>query len=83
MTTLEIIDTFLKGNSKVSISEKQRAWLLSQAKKEGVPIGGHSWDVRLYFSDCLYKVNYPPTAEPMGWASEVNTPTNVGSSFRV
>ena len=25
-------------------------------------------------------VNYPPTAEPMGWASGVNTPTNVGSS---
>ena len=27
-------------------------------------------------------MNYPPTAEPMGWASEVSTPTNVGSSFR-
>ena len=28
-------------------------------------------------------VNYPPTPEAMGWASEVSTPTNVGSSFRV
>lgn len=25
-------------------------------------------------------VNYPPTAEPMGWASGVNTPSNLGSS---
>ena len=25
-------------------------------------------------------VNYPPTAEPMGWASGVNTLTNVNSS---
>ncbi|GIV43998.1 MAG: hypothetical protein KatS3mg035_1121 [Bacteroidia bacterium] len=25
-------------------------------------------------------VNYPPTPEAMGWASGVNTPTNVGSS---
>ena len=24
-------------------------------------------------------VNYPPTAEPMGWASRVNAPTNVGN----
>ena len=24
-------------------------------------------------------VNYPPTAEPMGWASWVNAPTNVGN----
>ena len=26
-----------------------------------------------------HKVNYPPTAEPMGWASRVNAPTNVGN----
>ena len=25
-------------------------------------------------------VNYPPTAEPMGWASGVSTPSNLGSS---
>jgi hypothetical protein len=25
----------------------------------------------------LNTVNYPPTAEPMGWASRVNAPTNV------
>lgn len=25
------------------------------------------------------EVNYPPTAEPMGWASRVNAPTNVGN----
>ena len=28
-----------------------------------------------YFNS-LFLVNYPPTAEPMGWASGVNTPTN-------
>lgn len=26
------------------------------------------------------EVNYPPTVEPMGWASGVNTPSNLGSS---
>ena len=26
-----------------------------------------------------FRVNYPPTAEPMGWASWVNAPTNVGN----
>jgi len=29
-----------------------------------------------------WQVNYPPTAEPMGWASGINTPTNVGNSPR-
>jgi hypothetical protein len=28
-------------------------------------------------------VNYLPTPEATGWASEVSTPTNAGSSFRV
>uniref|UniRef100_A0A6M3M2D4 Uncharacterized protein n=1 Tax=viral metagenome TaxID=1070528 RepID=A0A6M3M2D4_9ZZZZ len=28
----------------------------------------------------LKHVNYPPTAEPMGWASGVITPSNLGSS---
>ena len=34
-------------------------------------------------SDNIYQrmsVNYPPTTEPMSWASGVITPTNVGSS---
>ena len=41
-----------------------------------------------YFSNVATKpseiserqVNYPPTPKAMGWASGVNTPTNVGSS---
>lgn len=27
-------------------------------------------------------VNYPPTPKAMGWASGINTPTNVGNSPR-
>lgn len=32
------------------------------------------------FKNDIFEVNYPPTPEVMGWASGVNTPTNVGSS---
>ena len=52
MTTAEIIQNFMKGNSKVTISEKQKSWLLGQAKKEGIHVGYDS----IYFDDCFYKI---------------------------
>ena len=35
---------------------------------------------RLYFTGMMLTVNYPPTPKAMGWASGVNTLTNVNSS---
>ena len=37
-------------------------------------------NVAIFFIGIVFLVNYPPTAEPMGWASGVNTPSNLGSS---
>lgn len=56
MKTAEIIQNFMKGSSKVSISEKQKDWLLGQAKKEGVSIGFDGWHDMIYFDDCYYKI---------------------------
>jgi len=56
MTTTEILQNFMKGNSKVSISEKQKSWLLGQAKKEGVKVGYDGWHDMIYFDDCFYKI---------------------------
>ena len=56
MATTEIIANFMKGNSKVTISEKQKSWLLGQAKKEGVPASYDGWHDAIYFDDCFYQI---------------------------
>ena len=56
MTTIEIISNFMKGNSKVTITEKQRNWLLGQAKKDGIHVGFDGWSDSIYFEDCFYKI---------------------------
>jgi hypothetical protein len=56
MTTLEIIANFMKGSSKASISEKQKDWLLGQAKKDGISVGFDGWSDTIYFKDCFYQI---------------------------
>lgn len=56
MTTSEIITNFMKGNTKVSISEKQKAWLLGQAKKDGIAVGSDGFNMSIYFDDCFYNI---------------------------
>lgn len=56
MTTTEILSAFLKGNEIASISDKQRNWLLSQAKKECVKMDNDGHGDRIFFNDCHYIV---------------------------
>lgn len=56
MTTTEIIANFMKGNTKVSISDKQLAWLMGQAKREGVAVGTDGFNPTIYFNDCMYQI---------------------------
>ena len=56
MKTVEIINSFMKGGSKASISEKQKRWLLGQAKKEGFDIGFDGFNDKIYFEDCYYQI---------------------------
>lgn len=56
MNTTDILATFLKGNHKVSISEKQRMWLLSQAKRDGVKIKEDGWHPTLCMADAHYTI---------------------------
>ena len=53
MTTTEIIANFMKGNSKVTITEKQKNWLIGQAKRENIPT---SCNDAIYFDDCYYRI---------------------------
>jgi hypothetical protein len=57
MTTLEILAAFMKGNEKVSISEKQKSWLLSQAKKEAFVVRNDGFNDTVYLDDCHYKIS--------------------------
>jgi len=56
MTTAEIITNFMKGNSKTTITEKQKSWLISQAKKEGVAASWDGFYESIYFDDCFYQI---------------------------
>jgi len=56
MTTTEIISNFMKHNSKTTISEKQKSWLMRQAKNEGFSIGFDGYSDSIYFNDCFYKI---------------------------
>lgn len=56
MKTIEIINSFMKGSSKASISEKQKNWLICQAKKEGIPVGYNGWHDLIYFDDCYFSI---------------------------
>ena len=76
MTTTEIIANFMKGNSKVTISEKQKSWLIGQAKKEGVPMGYDGWHDTIYFDDCFYQIKQCKTLASGG--SYVGTRTIQG-----
>lgn len=58
METIEIINSFMKGSSKASISDKQKNWLISQAKKEGIPVGYNGWDDLIYFDDCYFSIRH-------------------------
>lgn len=57
MTTIEIIENFMKGNCKVSISEKQKNWLLRTAKTEGFAVSFDGWSDAIYLTDCYYKIS--------------------------
>lgn len=57
MTTNEILSAFMKGNEIASISEKQRSWLLSQAKKDGIVIRNDGFSDSLILVDCHYKIS--------------------------
>ncbi len=54
MKTTEIIANFMKGYDKVTITEKQRSWLISVAKKEGYKTS--NYDQILYLNDCYYNI---------------------------
>jgi len=54
MTTLEILAAFLKGREIAGISDKQRTWLINQARKEGFQITGNN--EYIYFNDCFYHI---------------------------
>jgi hypothetical protein len=56
MTTTEIIANFMKHNSKATISEKQKSWLIRQAKNEGFVLGFDGYSDSIYFNDCFYKI---------------------------
>jgi len=56
MNTQEILAAFLKGNEVANISEKQRVWLLSQAKKEGVKTNNDGFRDLIYLSDCHFVI---------------------------
>lgn len=57
MTTKEIITSFMKGNSKVSISGKQKNWLINQSKNEGYQVGFDGFCDMIYMSDCFYSIS--------------------------
>ena len=48
MTAIEILNLFLKGNEATGISEKQKNWLIGQAKKDGVK-SREDFGTTLYF----------------------------------
>lgn len=56
MKTADLIANFMKGSRKASISEKQKSWLLGQAKKEGIAIGFNGFNDTIYFEDCYYQI---------------------------
>jgi hypothetical protein len=57
MTTSEIIANFMNGSPKASISEKQKAWLLGQAKRDGIQVHHNGWGENIYFNDCFYAIS--------------------------
>ena len=57
MTAREIIKNFIKNNSKVTITEKQKSWLLSQCKNEKLVTRGNGHDsTYVYFSNCYFEI---------------------------
>jgi hypothetical protein len=65
MTTIEIIANFMKGNTKVTITEKQKNWLTSQAKNESV-LNSDGWHDSIYFEDCFYQIKQCKTLSSGG-----------------
>lgn len=61
MNTIEIITNFMKGATKAGISDKQRNWLLGQAKKEGIPVIDRGYGTGVYFDDCFYTIRQAKT----------------------
>jgi hypothetical protein len=56
MTTAEIIKNFMKGGGIASISEKQRAWLISQANSERILVDSDGFNQSIFFDDHYYKI---------------------------
>lgn len=56
MATTEILTSFMKGNEFSTISDKQRDWLLSQAKRDGFRIESTGFNHYIYLTGCLYKI---------------------------
>lgn len=57
MTTLEIIAAFMKGNTKVTITQKQKDWLIRTALNEGVKTNLTGSGDYIYLNDCHYSIN--------------------------
>lgn len=56
MKTIEILISFLNGNEVTIISDKQKAWLLRQAKIEGLKTNNDGFHDFIYLDDCHYKI---------------------------
>jgi hypothetical protein len=56
MNTNEILSNFLKGNETAPISEKQKNWLLGQAKNEGIKSVFDGFVNYIYLSNCHYAI---------------------------
>lgn len=59
MSTLELLQNFMNGNEKVTISQKQKDWLMGQATKEkSATLKTHSdgFHDYIYLTDCHYQI---------------------------
>jgi len=78
-----MINDLILSPENIPVLSKQNAATFHRQVKERIfetGTGLFEYVEAVKFFDALDKqVNYPPTAEPMGWASWVNAPTNVGN----
>ena len=56
MTINEILSNFTKGNDVAVISEKQKSWLLGQAKMEGIKSNFDGFVNYIYLQNCHYVI---------------------------
>ena len=58
MTTSQLIDSFLKGNTVAVITEKQRNYLLRLAGKADVVMHNDGFNQYLYYATCHYAIRH-------------------------